>query len=313
MPPRIHELLLDPWRSLSIYPRAAALRPTQALGLLLLVMLVCGGLATGKWTLRRAGQLEDIRESQLWLMPRVTVRDGLAHLEGGNGRLLDAVHFLVWLDVSTNTAEDVPLEPGELRPVVHVGREALIVHRPGMAPEPLAWEGLNERYPDLTLDGTEVADFLAAELPGRALDRLALGLALAVFWQLALLVIFSWLYRVLFYRGLYVPRFKTLLTVGAVAAIPPVVVATVALLLGAGQGPMLTIHALGLGLLFLLGATRVRLGDERPDRGAATGAATSQPDPDALPAMPAMATAPEGEAKADADEAAPEAPEPSSD
>lgn len=274
MPPRLVELLIGPWKSLSIYPRAAALRPYQVLGLLLLLTLIASGLLSARWYLVRRAKLEDARESQLWLMPRVTIQDGVARFEGSPGRLLDAKNFLVWIDPTTNVVEGLDLDPGESRPVVHVGRNLLTVHSPGRAPRQIPWGKVVGQDGRLSLDGPEAVDWGAQYLRTIALTGLAVGLGLAVGYQLLLLVALAWLYRVLFYRGLYVPRFGVLVSVGAVASIPPLTVATLAALVGLGQGTMLTIHGLGLGLLFLVGATRVRLGDERPGQLAPASQAT---------------------------------------
>ena len=273
MPPRLFELLIGPWKSLSIYPRAATLRPYQVLGLLFLLTLVGSGLITARWYLVRRAKLEDARDSQLWLMPRVTIEDGLARFEGSPGRLLDAEHFLVWIDPTTNVVEDLQLEPGETRPLVHIGRSVLTVHAPNRAPRQIPWARVVGDQPRLSLDGPEAIDWGEDYLRTIAMTGMAVGLGLAVAYQLLLLLLLAWLYRVLFYRGLYVPGFSALVSVGATASIPPVTLAALAVLAGFGQGTMLAIHGLGLGLLFLVGATRVRLGDERPDQ------PPSSPDP----------------------------------
>jgi hypothetical protein len=282
VPPRLVELLIGPWKGLSIYPRAATLRPPQVLALLLLLTLVGSGLVTARWYLVRRAKLEDARESQLWLMPRVTIEGGVARFEGRPGRLLDAEHFLVWIDPTTNVVQDIRLEVGELRPVVHVGRDLLTVHTPNRAPRQIPWSEVVGDQARLSLDGPEAIDWGEHYLRTMALTGMAVGTGLAVGYQLLLLVVLAWLYRVLFYRGLYVPRFGTLICVGGTASIPPLTLAIAAVLLGLGQGTMLTVHGLGLGLLFLVGATRVRLGDERPDQ--------PQVAPvDPVPAMPASA------------------------
>ncbi len=295
MPPRLFELLVGPWTGVSIYPRAASLRPLQVLGVLFLLTLLASGLIAADWYLLRQARLEDARDSQLWLMPRVTIEDGVARSEGGAGRLLDAEHFLVWIDTTTNTVEDIPLEPGEDRPVVHVGRHVLTVHALGRAPRQIAWSQVVGDEGLLSLDGPEALDWGMEYLRTMALTGMAVGLLLAVVYQLLLLAALAWFYRVLFYRGLYVPRFGTLICVGGTASIPPLILAVFAVLLGLGQGAMLTIHALGLGLLFLVGATRVRLGDERPDRVDRPESAPDEVGP-ALPAIgPAGEPAPEAE------------------
>lgn len=259
------ELLVGPFKGLQIYPRAAKVAPTAALALLLVVTLSCAGALGARWYMERSGWIDDAAASPLILMPRVNIEGGEARTSSPP-RLYDAVHFLVWLDPSTDAPRDVPLEVGEQRPVVHIGKTALIVVRRGGSPRPLPWAVVEDRFGPTSMDGTEVVRFLREQLPGQALERALVGAVLAIAFQLLIVVALAWLYRVLFWRGLYVPRFKTLVTVGAVAAIPPTVAACAAGLAGLGQGTMVTVHGLGLGLLFLLGATRVRLGDERPDR-----------------------------------------------
>jgi hypothetical protein len=252
---------------LAIYPPAARTSPTYTLALLLLVTTAAGLALAGQWHARRAGWLEDARHSALYLMPNVAIEDGIARTAGGP-KLYDAVHFLVWVDVSTDTLlfGDVPLEVDEGRPLVHVGRTMLFVHRRDEAPVPLPWTSLEQRYGRMSLDGTEVVDWLRGELPAEALRRLMVGLGAAVGWQLAFLAALAFVYRVVFYRGLYVPRFGSLMAVGSIAALPAVALAAGVALGGLGQTAMVGVHTTVLGILFLAAATRVRFGDDDRDR-----------------------------------------------
>ena len=181
---------------------------------------------------------------------------------------LAAVLLVVWLDPTTDRPEGVPLEQGESRAVVHVGRSALVLHRFGRPPQPLPWSSLSARYGGLSLDGTELVDWLVQQLPARAVERFAAGSLLAASYQALFLLLLASLYRVVFYRGLYVPGFRPLLAAGSLSAVPPVVVGSLVLLADLGQGLMLTVHALLFGGLFLAAATRLRL----EDRSAANGA-----------------------------------------
>ncbi len=266
-PPTLGELLVGPFRGLVIYPRAARTPPLHTVALLLLATVVMGGALTAQWYDQRVGWLEDARHSALYLMPTVTIDGGVART-AGPPKLYDAVHFLVWVDVSTNTLVfgDVPLEAGEQRPLVHVGRTMLAVHRRDGAPQPLEWTSLEARFGSMSLDGTEVAGWLRAELPAAALTRLLAGLLAATAWQLFLLATLAFVYRVIFYRGLYVPRYGTVIAVGATAGLPAVVVAALVGLSGLGQVTMIGTHATVLGFLFLAAASRVRLADDDRDR-----------------------------------------------
>lgn len=290
-PPTIGEILLGPWRGLSIYPRAALVRPWQAIGLLLLLTLAGSCLATGRWYLVRSSKLADLAESQVWLMPRVTVEDGTARFEGGEARLLDARHFLVWIDTSTDSVRGLQLRAGEERAVLHVGQHVLTVHRPGRPPHQIPWGRVTGRGQRLSLDGPEAIEWGRRYLRTIASMGLGTGFVLAAGWQILLVLVLSWLYRVIAYRGLYVPGLATLVTVGAVASGPALVLATLGLVVGLGQGMALTVHGLVLGLLFLLGATRVRLGDEQPDRPRPASAEVTGSEAGAV-ALPGAADAP---------------------
>ncbi|MCP4868913.1 MAG: hypothetical protein GY898_09355 [Proteobacteria bacterium] len=269
-PPSLGELVAGPFRGFAIYPRAARTPPMHALALLVVLTTLAAAILTAQWYFERAGWLSEAEHSALYLMPRVTIAGGEARAAGAP-KLYDAVHFLVWLDPTTDSLAygDVPMEPGELRPLVHVGARMLVVHRRDKSPRPLAWGAVEERYGSLSLDGTEVIEWLAEQLPAAALSRMLAGLALTLAWQLVLLAGLAFLYRVIFYRGLYVPRFGTLVAVGATAAIPAVALAGVVGLSGFGQAPMVVVHAAVLGTLFLAAATRVRLGDDARDRSSA--------------------------------------------
>jgi len=276
------ELVVGPFKGLAVYPRAAKVAPSVALALLVVTTLVCAGALSARWHQVRSGWLDDAAESPLYLMPRVTIEGGEAR-SSAPPRLYDAVHFLVWLDPSTDAPRDVPLEPGETRPVVHIGKTALIVVRRGGSPRPLPWAIVEDRFGPMSMDGTEVIRFLREQLPGKAMERMLFGSAVAVVYQVLLAALLAWFYRVLFWRGLYVPRFGTLVTIAAVAALPPTVLAAVVGLAGLGQGAMVTAHGLGVGLLFLAGATRVRLGDEQPDAPPAEAEPPSPPEADPDP------------------------------
>lgn len=269
-PPSLSELLVGPFRGFAIYPRAARTAPTHALALLLIVTAGFAAVLTAQWTMQRSRWLADAEHSPLYLMPRVTIEQGLARSSGAP-KLYDAVHFLVWLDTTADSLAygDVPLEAGELRPLVHLGQSVLVVHRRDKSPRPLPWSAMEERYGSMSLDGTEVIGWLQEQLPSAALSRMLAGLALASAWQMLLLTTLAFLYRLLFYRGLYVPRFGTLIAVGSTAALPAVALAGAVGASGFGQGAMLATHGAVLGTLFLAAATRVRLGDDARDRSSA--------------------------------------------
>ncbi len=266
MSPSWIELLLGPFTGLAIYPRAAALPPRIAVILLLGVLGLSGALLAGAFDLRMSRSLDGLRDSQLWLMPRVSIAGGLATVEAAPGRLLDAGPFVMVLDTSTEQLESLPGERGDQRAVVHITREAIVVYkRDRRVATGYPWSGVEASLGPLSLDGPELLDFLGDYLSRLVAFLWMVGVAAVSAWQLLLIFFFVGLYRALFFRGLYVPRFGTLVTVASLAALPAVALAVLLLLAGVEQPTVAAAHALASGALFFLAATRVRLGDERPD------------------------------------------------
>lgn len=265
--PSLTELLLGPFRGVSIYPRAARVPPGSTLALLLLVVLGCGLVLAAAFHARLGGQIEGLRDSQLYLMPRVTVDEGVATVEAAPGRTLDAGPFVLVLDTTVGKLDALPGERGDKRSVVHVTRTGLMIYkRDRRVATGYPWAGVNATFGRLSLDGAELVDWLL-EFRSRLVAFAFVAVApLVALWQLLLLLVWVGLYRTIFYRGLYVPRFATLVSVGAVAALPAVVLGAVLLLLGVSQMAVAGAHVLVFGVLFFVAATRVRLGDERPDQ-----------------------------------------------
>lgn len=260
------ELLIGPFTGLSIYPRAAGLRPRVLVLVLLLVLGSLGGVLAGVFQARLSGQVDELRNSALWLMPRVNIADGVARVESAPGRTLDAGLFVLVLDTSVNRLEELPGERDDTRAVVHVTRQALVVYkRDRRVATGYPWSGVESSLGPLSLDGPELIDFLGEYASRLTWFLWAVGFTVVALWQLLLIFGFVGLYRTLFYRGLYVPRFGALVSVACVASLPGVVLAAVLLLAGLAQPTVAAVHALTFGALFFVAATRVRLGDERPD------------------------------------------------
>ena len=136
------------------------------------------------------------------------------------------------------------------------------------------------------------------------MTRRRLKRLLSLLVQLLLLFLYVGLYRALFFRGLYVPRFGTLLTVACLAALPAITAGTALLLAGVAQPTVAAVHALLSGALFFAAATRVRLGDERPDLAGAQpedAPLAAAPDLAASLATPMAADAPTADASDEAD------------
>ncbi len=275
--PSLTELLLGPFRGLAIYPRAARVPPATTLALLLLVILACGLVLAMSFHFRLGAQVEALRDSQLYLMPRVTVNEGLATVEAAPGRTLDAGPFVLVLDTTVSKLDSLPGERADRRPVVHVTRTGILIYkRDRRVATGYPWAGVNATFGRLSLDGAELVDWLLDYRSRLVAFAFVAIVPFVVLWQLILLLVWAGLYRTIFYRGLYVPRFRTLLSVGAVAAMPSVAVGALLLLLDVQQLTVAGSHLLVFGVLFFVAATRVRLGDERPD---AVSAQAEEPAP----------------------------------
>jgi len=206
-----------------------------------------------------------LRDSQLWLMPRVTVESGEVLVEGPPGRVLDAGDFVLLLD----TESEDPIFPegagDDTRPRLLVAHSGLMLYRKGRpVPTMLPWAEISASEGRLSLDGPELVDWIESRLPTLMAALAAAVLAVFLLYQGLALLFLVGFYRVVFFRGLYVPGFRALFVAGCLASIPAVVAATVLLGLGLPHGTVLVVHALLQGCLFFVAATRVRLIDERP-------------------------------------------------
>lgn len=287
MTPSWGELLGGPFVGLAIYPKAAVLRPRVSVLLLLGALGLAGLLLAGVFQARMNHRIDGLRDSQLWLMPRVNVADGVASVEAAPGRTLDAGPFVLLLDTSVERLDSLPGERGDKRPVVHVSRRALTVYkRDRRVATGYPWSGVESSLGRLSLDGPELIDFLGEYLSRLVAFLWMVGFAAVAAWQGMLLFFYVGLYRALFFRGLYVPRFGTLVTIACLAALPAIALGTLLLLAGVAQMTVAAAHALVSGALFFLAATRVRLGDERPDLGPAS---SEDPSAGPLPAVPDLA------------------------
>lgn len=265
MAPRISELIVGPLSRPGIYPRAARLPPARTLLLLLVATAICGGLLAARWYGVRRAALEEVRNSELRQLPTVTVQDGQIRSLDAGPRAFDAGPFVVWLELETNlpTQEDIreQLRPGERRPIVHLGKDAIVVYPAGGSPKPLPWTELNEREGVVSVSGETVADWLAKQLGGRAVDAWTLGISAGGLYQVLLLLFLGLFYRVLFFRGPDVPSLGALTAAGAVSALPALYLVTILGLCGFGQLSMIVVHflAFGLNFLFMAGCLRVEL------------------------------------------------------
>lgn len=289
--PALVELLVGPFRGLGVYPRAARLGTGRAIGLLALVILVLAMVVGGIWMVRLQSKVATMADSAIWFMPRVNVRGGVAQVEADPGRVIETDRVVILFD--TVSAEPViPKAFGEDdRPRVLVRERAMLLftkERP--VPTALPWAQVNEALGPVSVDGPELIDALRSFVPRMVVTLGAIG-ALAVFlWQLVLAAVFVGLYRTLFGRGLYVPGAGALMGVASTAALPPLLAGAV--LLGLGRQELaLAVQGVGFGALFLLGATRVRLGDERPDAKAPSDAPSEGPS-EASPEMTPKAKRP---------------------
>ena len=263
--PALRELLLGPFRGLAIYPRAATLGVGRGLGLIVLVTLLLAAVVAGSWTVRLRAKVEAMADSSIWFMPRVNVAEGRATVEADPGRVIETDRVVVIFD-TVSEQPDIPKGFGDdARPRVLVRERAMLLFTPERpVPTALPWARVNEALGPVSVDGRELVEALRVFVPRMVVTMAAVAVAAALLWQLLLAGLFVGVYRVLFGRGLYVPGPSALFGVAAVAALPPLALGAV--LLGLGRQELaVAAHGVVFGGLFLLGATRVRLGDERPD------------------------------------------------
>jgi hypothetical protein len=264
-PPGFGELLAGPFLGVAVYPRAAAVRPLRVFLAAATVALGAALLLAGRWEFVLSARVAALRDSQLWMMPRVTVQGGEAQIEGSPGRVLETPRLVVVLDPTEDLLDPLPGAPEDVRSVVHVARRGLLVYRrPLGGVMALPWSSVEASFGPLSLNGEELLDWLPGVL--RTVLAVSAGLALLMFlvWELALCLLLVGLYRTIFFRGLYLPGFGALLSVAFLAALPATAVGAAGALAGLPHSMLLGLHALALGTVFFVGATRVRLGDERP-------------------------------------------------
>ena len=267
VPPRLSELISGPFYNPGIYPRVARLPPARPFLVLLLFTVLCGAVLTAQWYLVRSGRLAEISDSEIRELPTLTVEGGtILALERGP-EAYDAELFVLWLEIDTNLpSEDAVrelLEPSERRPIVHIGKDALVVYRADTMPRPLPWTELTRREGTVSISGEDVVPWLQGQLGRRALEGLALGSAILGFYQLLLVIVVTLVYRLLFFRGPDVPGIRPLVSAGALAALPPATLVTLIGLAGGSQFSMISAHLLAFGLNFLFMVSRLRL--DRPD------------------------------------------------
>ena len=289
--PRLSELLRGAFTGLSIHPRAATLGVARSVGLIGLMTLVLA-LAVGvSWTVRLKAKVESMADSSIWFMPRVNIANGVAQVEADPGRVIETDRVVIVFDTVSEQPE-IPRGIGEdARPRVLVREHAMLLftaERP--LPTALPWAQVNEAVGSVSVDGPELIASLRAFVPRMVATLGAIGAAAALVWQLVLAGGFVGVYRTVFGRGLYVPGPGALFGVAAVATIPPLSAAAVLLAIGR-QELAVAVHGVGFGALFLLGATRVRLGDERPGAAVPEDSA-ALPDPVDAPAAVEEPSAP---------------------
>ncbi len=258
------ELLTGPFRGLDIYPRAASLGAGRGFGLLVLVTLVLTMLVGGFQATRLLAKVDSMADSAIWFMPRVNVEGGFATVEADPGRVIETDRVVIIFD-TVSEEPDIPKGFGEdARPRVLVRERAMLLFTPDRPlPMALPWARVNEALGRVSVDGPELISSLRSFVPRMVLTLSGIAFVAVLLWQVLLAGVLVGLYRTMFGRGLYVPGASALFGVASVAALPPLLLGAALLALGR-QELAVAVQGVGFGALFLLGATRVRLGDERP-------------------------------------------------
>jgi len=273
--------LLGPFTGLQIYPRVAGIRIWRPLAVLATVLLSCALLIAVVRYAEMHGRLATVADSELYLMPRVSVNGSEVTIESRSRRLFDAVEFVVLLDTVSETPAFPPSPHGDKRPRVWVASDGLrIFSSEGSMRAHLPWSELSSAEGRLSLDGPELMDWLDGLLR-RAVVYGVLTQSVAFFlYQLLLQLVFVFLHRTLFFRGAYLPGFRALFNCASLAAAPVLLLCTLAMLFGLGEIATLGLHACLLGVLVLLIAARVRIDNEASsaDPAMAMGAASAGPD-----------------------------------
>lgn len=262
--PSLVELVTGPFRGLDIYPRAAVLGAGRGIGLLVLVTTLAAALVAGIWTVRLLGKVDSMADSAIWFMPRVNIADGFATVEADPGRIIETDRVVILFDTVSEQPE-IPRGVGaDDRPRVLVRHRAMLLFTPERSvPMALPWIRVNEGLGPVSVDGPELITALRRFVPRMVLTLAGVALLAVLLWQVLLAALMVGLYRALFGRGLYVPGVSVLFSVASVAALPPLVLGAALLAVGR-QELAVAVQGVSFGALFLLGATRVRLGDERP-------------------------------------------------
>ena len=259
MDPTFTELLTGPFRGVSVYPRVARLPTWKAIGLLLVVASLVAAVLGIETQL-------DLRARVEWLPLRVGVAPLHRHPGHEPGRVIETDRLVLVLDTRAAPAAVARPTAGDLRPRYVVYQEALLLlTADSPVASPLGWESVNQVWPHVSVNGQELIELARDVVPGAVIALVGCGLVLFLLLQLLGLSILVLLYRILFFRGVYVPGFRALFAVGCLASLPGIVLGGLALACRLGPAIGVAAHVLVFGGLFLVGATRVRLGDERPD------------------------------------------------
>ncbi len=265
------DVLVGPFTGLAIYRRAVSSTAWRPLGVLVAMLLICALVLAGVRYAEMSARLATVADSELYLMPRVTVDGDEVRVDGAAGRLFDATEFVVLLDPVSVEPVFPSAAPGDKRPRVLVAADGLwIFSSRNPAPAMLPWSQVTFAEGTLSLDGPDLMDWLAVLLRRVILFGLfGLGSVFLVY-QLLLQGLFVFLYRTLLPGGPNLPAFGTLFNCATLVALPVLPLATLSLLCGVEKITALGLHGCLLGLWFLVAVSHVRLADEAQPQGSAT-------------------------------------------
>gem|GEM_PF-6106786 len=253
------QLLTGPFVGLDVHAKTVQGRPWRPLAVLLGATVLVAALLGGLWDLQLGVQARALEDTGIRLMPTVEVRDGRASLRG-DARTVDAGSFLLVLDTSVHPLPSLPGDPGDARDVVHVGETSLVVYRRATAEVfPIAWAQLEAWYGPQVFDGPSVVPFLLRVR--HDVTRLAATFAgaLAVGWQLLLVLLLAGLHRAVSFRDEEPPTFGGLVAVASQCALPALAVAGAALAVGASQATAVGLHLVVVVALLFAVVARLRV------------------------------------------------------
>ncbi len=160
-----------------------------------------------------------------------------------------------------------PRELGDERPRVAVLQSGLwILKKDQQVPAVKTWAEVVASEGPLSMDGPELLHWMKGFLPRVVGTGWALVSALVLVYHLLFQGLLVALHQAILRRGPAGPKVGELFVLSSVAALPPLCVAACAAGLGLAQSQVLAVHALGLGALFLVAATKQRWDSEEGGR-----------------------------------------------